>query len=86
MGFSQPHAAWYAAAFSAELISLNDGYGLGALSEECLESNNKDIRNFLEFPGSRKTEPLLQLNDVMAGILERSDPRIFTIAQTYQPM
>ena len=30
---------------SVELISLNDGYGLGSLSEECLEANNKDIRN-----------------------------------------
>lgn len=69
---------------SVELISLNDGYGLGALSEECLESNNKDIRNFLELR-SRKTDPLLQLTDVMARLLERSDPRIFTIAQTYHP-
>ena len=30
-----------------ELISLNDGYGLGSCSEECLESKNKDIRNYL---------------------------------------
>ena len=34
---------------SAELISLNDGYGLGALSEECLETNNKDIRKIANF-------------------------------------
>ena len=60
---------------SAELISVNDGYGLGNLSEECLEANNKDIRNYLQFL-SRKTDPVHQLTDVMARLLERSDPRI----------
>ena len=69
---------------SAELITLNDGYGLGVLSEECLESNNKDIRNFLQFR-TRKTDPLLQLMDAMAPLLERSDPRINSIAQSFQP-
>ena len=60
---------------SAELISINDGYGLGNLSEECLEANNKDIRNYLQFL-SRKTDPIQQLTDVMTRLLERSDPKI----------
>ena len=60
---------------SAELISVNDGYGLGNLSEECLEANNKDIRNYLQFL-SRKTDPVKQLTDVMARLLERTDPQI----------
>ena len=69
---------------STELISLNDGYGLGSLSEECLESNNKDIRNYLQFL-SRKTDPIDQLTDVMARLLERSDPRINTLTASFKP-
>ena len=57
---------------SLELISLNDGYGLKNLSEECLESNNKDIRNYLQFL-SRKTSPVVQFTDVMSRLLECSD-------------
>lgn len=60
---------------STELMILNGGYGLGALSEEGLESNNKDIRNYLE-THSRKTSPVNQLMDVMNRLLERSDPLI----------
>ena len=60
---------------SVELIGLNDGHGLGALSEECLEANNKDIRNYLQFL-SRKISPIAQLTDVMSRLLERSDPVI----------
>ena len=33
---------------SAELIALNGGYGLGDLSEEGLEANNKDARKFMD--------------------------------------
>ena len=69
---------------SAELISLNDGYGLGSLSEECLEANNKDIRNYLQFL-SRKRDPLDQMTDVMARLLERSDPSINNLATQVQP-
>ena len=43
------------------------------LSEEGLEANNKDIRNYLE-SFCRKTDPLEQLTDVMYRLLERSDP------------
>ena len=56
---------------SAELITQNDGHGLGSFSEECLETNNKDIRNYLQFL-SRKTDPLNQISDVMARLIERS--------------
>ena len=67
-----------------ELISRNDGYGLGSLSEECLESNNKDIRNYLQFL-SRKTSPIAQMTDVMSRLLERSDPRILQLVSKSQP-
>ena len=52
---------------SVELISLNDGYGLCNLSEEGLEANNKDIRNYLQFL-SRKISPVDQLTDVMSRL------------------
>ena len=32
---------------STELMALNNGYGLGDLSEEGIEAANKDIRFFL---------------------------------------
>lgn len=60
---------------SSELIAKNNGYGIGAFSEECLESNNKDIRNGLQFY-SRKTSPIDQMTDVMSRQLERSHPSI----------
>ena len=60
---------------SCELIAINGGYGLGELSEEGLESNNKDIRKFLELL-SRKNCPVKQLHDVMSRLLERSHPLI----------
>ena len=58
---------------SAELMIWNVGYGLGAYSEEGLEANNKDIRNFLE-THSRKCSPVEQMKDVTNRLLERSDP------------
>ena len=69
---------------SVELIDLNDGYGLGNLSEECLEANNKDIRNYLQFL-SRKISPIDQLTDVMSRLLERSDPLITYLSTKNQP-
>ena len=60
---------------SAELIRNNETYSLGALSEEGLEGNNKDIRNYLE-RFCRKTSMINQITDVMNRLLERSDPRI----------
>ena len=58
---------------SYELVERNDGYGLGSLSEEALESTNKHIRRYLETL-SRKTSPVDQMSDVMNRLLERSDP------------
>ena len=67
---------------SPELISIN--YGLGSLSEECLEANNKDIRNYLQFL-SRKIDPVDQLTDIMVRLLGRSDPAINNLVTQYQP-
>lgn len=58
---------------SAELVALNGDRGLGELSEEPLEANNKDIRQFLNNL-SRKCDPTLQLTDVAVRCLERSHP------------
>ena len=60
---------------SPELIALNGGYALGALSEEGLEASNKFIRRFLELL-SRKTSPVDQMTDVISRLLERSHPSV----------
>ena len=60
---------------SPELITLNNYYGLGSLSEEGLEATNKYIRRYLELL-SRKTDPIHQMSDVMAHLLERSNPLV----------
>jgi len=64
---------------SSMLIRENQGYGLGSLSEEGLEANNKDIRNYIQFL-SRKCSPFDQLTDVMSRLLLRSHPEIYAIA------
>ena len=69
---------------SYELVIQNDGYSLGALSEEALESNNKFIRRYAELL-SRKTSPLDQLTDVMARLLEKSDPYIIERRMNFRP-
>ena len=48
-----------------QLICENGGHGLGELSEEALEANNKDMRNF-----SRKIGASLQLKDTIGCSLE----------------
>ena len=49
---------------AGQLICENGGRGLGELSEEALEANNKDMRNFMEnFP--RKSGASLQLQDII---------------------
>ena len=60
---------------SNELIQRNGNHGLGAISEEALEANNKYVRRYLEL-FSRKTSPIDQLTDVMDRLLERSHPDI----------
>ena len=66
-----------------ELIKMNEEYSLGALSEEGLESNNKDIRNYL-LKFCRKTSQVHQLTDVIFRLLERSDPGILKIIRQQQ--
>ena len=67
---------------STELISINGSYALGSMSEDCLEANNKDTRLFLQYL-SRKYEPVKQLTDVMARLLERSNPDVYTQMHNY---
>lgn len=67
---------------SLDLIVLNGGVGLGELSEEALEGNNKYIRRFLEL-NSRKTSPNDQMIDVIGRLLERSDPYILERKLTF---
>ena len=67
---------------SAELIELNGGESLGWYSEEGLEANNKDIRNYLERL-SRKCDNNKQIEDVHHRLLERSDPYLSYITSSY---
>ena len=69
---------------SVELIERNDSYSLGALSEEALEANNKDIRNMLAHHG-RHTSSLEQLTDVMNRQIERSHPLILHAITKIRP-
>ena len=62
----------------------NGGRGLGDLSEEALEANNKDIRAFME-SFSRKTSAYKQLEDTLGRSLERSDPQIHKEIQSFRP-
>ena len=67
---------------SLDLIVLNGGIGLGELSEEALEGNNKYIRRFLEL-NSRKTSPNDQMTDVIGRLIERSEPYILERKLSY---
>ena len=67
---------------SAELIRMNGGESLGWYSEEGLEANNKDIRNYLEHL-SRKCDSNKQIEDVHHRLLERSDPYLTHITSKY---
>ncbi len=67
---------------SAELIRMNGGESLGWYSEEGLEANNKDIRNYLEHL-SRKCDSNKQIEDVHHRLLERSDPYLTYITAKY---
>ena len=58
--------------------------GLGSLSEEPLEANNKDTRKFLN-EMSRKCDQVSQLTDCMNRTLERSHPKIRDIISKYRP-
>ena len=66
---------------TAELIYRNNSVGLGVLSEESLESANKDICNFREFL-SRKCGHLENITAVFNRLFIRSDPVINYIVQS----
>ena len=58
---------------STKLIALNNGFALGALSEEGLESSNKHVSSYVEIL-ARGTSVTDQLKDVMHLLLARSNP------------
>jgi hypothetical protein len=60
---------------SAERIRLNQGYGLGMVSEEGLEALHKLVRCFREL-GARKTSLEDNIQDVFTHLFIRSDPTI----------
>ena len=64
---------------------LNEGRGLGDLSEEALEANNKYVRRYLELL-SRKASLNQQLEDVMGRLLERSDPFVLDRKLNFRPI
>ena len=76
------HALHGAIQHSAELMEMNGGEILGWYSEEGLESNNKDIRNCLEWL-SRKCNNT-QIEDVHHRLLERSDPYLIYDFSVYE--
>ena len=70
---------------SLELIMLNEGRGLGDLSEEALEANNKYVRRYSELL-SRKASLNQHLEDVMERLLERSDPFVLDRKLNFRPI
>ena len=62
-------------AHSAALITAFESTGLGSLSEEPLEHNNKNIRNYREHL-SRKMTQHANLSDVLTRLWVKSDPII----------
>ena len=67
---------------SAELIEVNGRESIGWYSEEGLEVNNKDIRNYLERL-SRKCNNDYHIEDVHHNLLDRSDPYLIRIVSKY---
>ena len=67
---------------NAEVIEINGEERIGWYSEEGLESNNKDIRKYLECL-SRKYDSNYQIEDVHHRLVERSDPYLIHITSKY---
>ena len=65
---------------STELIVRKDGVSIGQLSEEALESCNKDVRNYREFL-SRKCGYVVNLTDTFNRLFERSDLMVAEIVR-----
>jgi hypothetical protein len=72
---SVPQSLHRILAHSAERIRMNDGFGLGSLSEEGLEATHKLVRRFRAIL-SRKTSLQDNLQDVFKHLWVRSDPVI----------
>ncbi len=72
---SLPQSLHRVLAHSAERIKLNDGFGLGSLSEEGLETTHKLVRRFRSLL-ARKTSLDDNLRDVFKHLWVRSDPVI----------
>ena len=62
-------------AHSWEVLELNNGFGLGDMSEEGLEALNKIIRNRREH-GARKNSTLSNFMDCYNHMRDRSRPTI----------
>ena len=62
-------------AHSWEVLELNNGFGLGDMSEEGLEALNKIIRNRREH-GARKSSTLNNFMDCYNHMWDRSRPTI----------
>ena len=67
-------------AHSWEVIQLNEGYGLGNLSEEGLEALNKYIRSRRE-TGARKDTTMHNFMDTFNHLWDRSRPTIVEMAR-----
>ena len=65
-----------------KLIEMNDRESIGWYSEEGLEANNTDIRNYLERL-SRKCNNNYQVEDMHHRLLERSDPYLTHMTSKY---
>ena len=66
--------------YSTELVVRNNGISIGQLSEEALESCNKDVRNYRELL-SRKCGHVVNLTDTFNCLFERSDPMVAKIVR-----
>ena len=64
-------------AHSAALIHKNESQGLGSLSKEPLEHNNKNLRSYRE-KLARKTTQQANLTDVLTRLWVKSDPMVLS--------
>ena len=71
-------------AHSWEVMELNNGFGLGDLSEEGLEALNKMIRSRREH-GARKTSTEDNMRDCYNHLWDRSRPTIVSMEREIQP-
>ena len=72
-------------AHSWEVIQLNDGYGLGGLSEEGLESLNKQIRHTRE-KGARKDNCFHNFVDTYNHLWDRYQQKETSTIVKYSPL